>query len=291
MKNINIFCFGFGQVAKNFIKKLNTKDTIINLNVTSRNKSYQDTFDGIKYDSFQFSKDLFDKKLIKNLEASNYILISIPPVKEGDIVIKKFKNILKEKKVKWLTYLSATSVYGDHKGEWVDETSKTKPTSLNGIQRLKAEKLWMKLADKQNLPLQIFRLSGIYSNENNILKRLISGEAKIIKKKNQFFSRIHVEDIADILFKSLKNFKTKEIYNISDDKPASAEEVILYGCKLLNINPPGAVELKSLENEMTRNFYKDSKKVSNLKMKNFFKHDLNYPSYVEGLRYIKNQFI
>ena len=291
MKNINIFCFGFGQVAKNFIKKLNTKDTIINLNVTSRNKSYQDTFDGIKYDSFQFSKDLFDKKLIKNLEASNYILISIPPVKEGDIVIKKFKNILKEKKIKWLTYLSATSVYGDHKGEWVDETSKTKPTSLNGIQRLKAEKLWMKLADKQNLPLQIFRLSGIYSNENNILKRLISGEAKIIKKKNQFFSRIHVEDIADILFKSLENFKTKEIYNISDDKPASAEEVILYGCKLLNINPPGAVELKSLENEMTRNFYKDSKKVSNLKMKNFFKHDLNYPSYVEGLRYIKNQFI
>ena len=291
MKNINIFCFGFGQVAKNFIKKLNTKDTIINLNVTSRNKSYQDTFDGIKYDSFQFSKDLFDKKLIKNLEASNYILISIPPDKEGDIVIKKFKNILKEKKVKWLTYLSATSVYGDHKGEWVDETSKTKPTSLNGIQRLKAEKLWMKLADKQNLPLQIFRLSGIYSNENNILKRLISGEAKIIKNKNQFFSRIHVEDIADILFKSLENFKTKEIYNISDDKPASAEEVILYGCKLLNINPPGAVELKSLENEMTRNFYKDSKKVSNIKMKNFFKHDLNYPSYVEGLRYVKNQFI
>ena len=291
MKNINIFCFGFGQVAKNFIKKLNTKDTIINLNVTSRNKSYQDTFDGIKYDSFQFSKDLFDKKLIKNLEASNYILISIPPVKEGDIVIKKFKNILKEKKVKWLTYLSATSVYGDHKGEWVDETSKTKPTSLNGIQRLKAEKLWMKLADKQNLPLQIFRLSGIYSNENNILKRLISREAKIIKKKNQFFSRIHVEDIADILFKSLENFKTKEIYNISDDKPASAEEVILYGCKLLNIEAPAAVELKSLENEMTRNFYKDSKKVSNLKMKNFFKHDLNYPSYVEGLRYIKNQFI
>ena len=291
MKNINIFCFGFGQVAKNFIKKLNTKDTIINLNVTSRNKSYQDTFDGIKYDSFQFSKDLFDKKLIKNLEASNYILISIPPDKEGDIVIKKFRNILKEKKVKWLTYLSATSVYGDHKGEWVDETSKTKPTSLNGIQRLKAEKLWMKLADKQNLPLQIFRLSGIYSNENNILKRLIPGEAKIIKKKNQFFSRIHVEDIADILFKSLENFKTKEIYNISDDKPASAEEVILYGCKLLNIIPPGAVELKSLKNEMTRNFYKDSKKVSNLKMKNFFKHDLNYPSYVEGLRYIKNQFI
>ena len=25
MKNLNIFCFGFGQVAKNFIKKINLK--------------------------------------------------------------------------------------------------------------------------------------------------------------------------------------------------------------------------------------------------------------------------
>ena len=43
-------------------------------------------------------------------------------------------------------------------------------------------------------------------------KRLKLGEAKIINKKNHFFSRIHVEDIANILFSSLNNFKKKEIY-------------------------------------------------------------------------------
>ena len=62
---------------------------------------------------------------------------------------------------------------------------------------MKAEKSWMELAENQNLPVQIFRLSGIYSHESNILKRLKSGDAKIIKKENQFFSRIHVEDIAE----------------------------------------------------------------------------------------------
>ena len=36
---------------------------------------------------------------------------------------------------KWITYLSATSVYGDHKGEWVNENSATKPTSVNGIKQ------------------------------------------------------------------------------------------------------------------------------------------------------------
>ena len=291
MEKINIFCFGFGQVAKNFIKNISTKNIKINLTVTSRDSSSKKVFDGINYESFQFSQNSFDKNLIKNLEASNYILVSIAPIDGDDIVIKNFKNILKEKKIKWLTYLSATSVYGDHKGEWVDEKSKTNPTSPNGVKRLKAEKSWMELAKNQNLPIQIFRLSGIYSHESNVLKKLKSGEAKIIKKENQFFSRIHVEDIAEILFKSLEKFKTKEIYNISDDKPASSKEVILYGSKLLNIEPPTIVELKSLENEIVINFYKDSKRVNNKKMKEIFNYKLKYPTYVEGLNNIHNNII
>ena len=41
MKDINIFCFGFGQVAKSFIKKLNLEKFNINLSVTSRDKTQQ----------------------------------------------------------------------------------------------------------------------------------------------------------------------------------------------------------------------------------------------------------
>jgi len=292
MKKINIFCFGFGQVAKKFIKKINTKNIEINLTVTSRqSSSKKKEFDGIHYESFQFSQDSLDKSLIKNLEASNHILVSIPPINGEDIVIKNFQNILKKNKVKWATYLSATSVYGDHKGEWVDEKSKTNPTSSTGKQRLEAEKTWMDLAKNESLPIQIFRLSGIYSHESNVLKRLKSGDAKIIKKKKQFFSRIHVEDIAEVLFKSLEQFKAKEIYNISDNRPASSEEVILFGSKLLNIKPPVVIELKSIESEMTRNFYKDSKKVNNKKMKEIFDYKLKYPTYIEGLSDIYNNFI
>ena len=291
MRKINIFCFGFGQVAKNFIKTLNAKNIDITLTVTSRENSSKKIYDGIKYDSFQFSENNFDKNLIKSLESSDHILVSIAPVNGEDIVVKNFENIFKVSKFKWLTYLSATSVYGDHKGEWVDEKSKTNPTSSTGSQRLKAERSWMELAKNQNLPIQIFRLSGIYSHESNVLKRLKSGEAKIIKKENQFFSRIHVEDIAEVLFKSLEQFKAKEIYNISDDKPASSEEVILYGSKLLNIDPPAIVELESIENEMTKIFYKDSKKVNNKKMKKIFAYKLKYPSYAEGLKKIHNNLI
>ena len=147
------------------------------------------------------------------------------------------------------------------------------------------------LSKKYNLPLQIFRLSGIYSNKYNVLKRLKTEEVKIINKKNHFFSRIHVEDIANALFKSLDNFKKGEIYNISDDKPASNKEVIMYAIKLLGVNEPPTIETSEIESEMLKNFYKDSKKVSNKKMKNFFNLELKYSTYIEGLDYIKNNSI
>ena len=60
-----MFCFGFGQVAKNFIKKINAKNVNIKLTVTSRENSDQKVFDGIKYDSFQFSQNSFDKSLLR----------------------------------------------------------------------------------------------------------------------------------------------------------------------------------------------------------------------------------
>ena len=142
----------------------------------------------------------------------------------------------------------------------MNELSITKPTSSNGINRLKAENIWKSLSIKKNFPLQIFRLAGIYSQENNILKRLKLGEVQIVNKKDQFFSRIHVEDVANILFKSLKNFKNNEIYNICDDKPASQSEVASYGAKLLKIKQPSAVKLEEIKSEMMKNFYKDSKK-------------------------------
>ena len=290
MKKINIFCFGFGQVAKDFIKKICSENISINLSITSRNKKNRNKFNTINYKSFQFDGDNFDPKINNVLKKVDYILISIPPKNGTDIVFKNFSKIIINSNIKWITYLSATSVYGNHRGKWVSEVSKTNPSSPNGIDRLVAENLWMSLYNKKKIPLQIFRLSGIYSNQSNILIRLKSGKANIINKKNHFFSRINVEDIANVLFKSLSKFKKGEIYNISDDKPAPAKEVTLYGVKILGIKKPKKIAIKNMNNKMLKSFYKDSKKVDNKKMKKFFSYSLKFPTYVEGLKYIRNNF-
>ena len=288
MKEINIFCFGFGQVAKNFIKKLSIEKYNINLSTTSRSESSRENFKGINYNSYLFNNDKFDQNLLVKLKEAEHILVSIPPEKQGDLVIKNFSRFLESSKIKWITYLSATSVYGDHKGEWVNENSKTNPTSNKGVARLKAENSWSSLEKNNKLPVQIFRLSGIYSNEKNILVRLKSGDVKLINKKDHYFSRIHVEDITNILFKSLSKFKSGEIYNLSDDKPSSSKEITLYGAKMLNIEN---IEVDEIKSEMLKNFYNESKKVSNKKVKSYFNYDLMFPSYIEGLNYIRNNFM
>ena len=287
---MNLFCFGFGQVARNFVKKLISENIELKLSFTSR-KSKNEIDKSFKGNFFKFDGEFFEKDLIKNLKSADHILISIPPVNREDLVINNFSRYLSQIKPKWITYLSATSVYGNHNGAWVDEKSETNPTSENGIQRLVAENLWLSACKKFNLPIQIFRLSGIYSNTNNILQRLKLGTAKIIKKENHFFSRIHVDDIANILFNSLKNFKSEEIYNISDDKPSSSEEVTVYAAKLLKLNIPGEIKIEDIDSKMLQNFYKDSKKVSNSKMKNFFNYNLKFSSYIEGLNHIRDNSI
>ena len=289
MKELNIFCFGFGQVAKEFIKKLLSEKYNLNIAITTRQESNIIEFLGQKISNFEFNNDKIDKNIFKKLKDFDHILISIPPEHERDLVLKYFSKEILDQNIKWITYLSATSVYGNHEGKWVDENSKTLPKSKNGVERLAVEKAWLKMYEKNNIPLQIFRLSGIYSNIYNVLERIRSGNASLIKKENQFFSRIHVEDIANLLFLSLNKLKKGEIFNISDDKPASSEEVMKYGAKILNLPEPKEIKLEDIQSEMLKAFYRDSKKVSNKKVKEFFNYDFKFPTYVEGLNHINKK--
>jgi len=57
------------------------------------------------------------------------------------------------------------------------------------------------------------------------------------------------------------------------------------------MNKPNTLEIEDLEEGMLKDFYKESKKVDNKKMKEFFNYKFIYPSYKEGLDNIFNNFI
>ena len=220
------------------------------------------------------------------MSEADYILISIPPQKKRDLVLKNFSKFLKKTKFKKLIYLSATSVYGNHNGKWVNESSKLKGNTKFGLGRKIVEKSWIKFRDLYKLDINILRVSGIYSKESNVLKKI--SKKSIFVKEKKYFSRIRIEDLAQIIKKMFYSQKSSLILNASDDKPATNIEVANFAAKLLKIKNLRSIPIASFKNKMIKEFYKDSKKVSNKKMKNKLLIKLKYPSYKEGLRNIFN---
>ena len=208
MKNIDkFFFFGFGQTAKYFVNNLKRSKKNFIFNSTNTKKTRLKIFNKMKFKSFKFKDNYYDKELIKELMQANYILVSIPPQKKQDLVLKSFSNFLKKFNFKKLIYLSATSVYGNHNGKWVNENSKLKGRTKFGIGRKIVEKNWIKFRDLYKIDINILRVSGIYSKENNVLKKI--SRTNIYVKERKYFSRIRVEDLAQIIKKCFiqkKNF-------------------------------------------------------------------------------------
>jgi nucleoside-diphosphate-sugar epimerase len=228
-----------------------------------------------------------DQSLSDNLDWATHLLISIAPDKYEDLVLKEFREkIIKNiKQFKWVGYLSTTGVYGNHNGGWVDEEEKLIPSTLRGQYRVDAEKEWLRLFKVYNLPLHIFRLAGIYGPGRGPFSKVKSGLARRVIKKNQLFSRIHVEDIAQTLNASILEPNPGAIYNVCDDYPAPPEDVISYAAHLLGLpNPPKVKFEDAIMTDMARSFYLESKKVRNNKIKNELGVLLKYPNYKVGLK-------
>ena len=88
-KKIKFFFFGFGQTAKYFVKELiNSKKKFI-FKATNTTKSKILSFNKRKFTSFKFKDDNYDKKILKELQTSDYILVSIPPKKKKRFSFEK----------------------------------------------------------------------------------------------------------------------------------------------------------------------------------------------------------
>lgn len=220
---------------------------------------------------------LNDALKVKLAEAT-HVLLSIPPDAKGDLVFRENYEINAE----WIGYLSTTGVYGDAKGGWVDENSICKPTQERSKWRVTAENQWLR---SQHL-VEVFRLSGIYGPKEgrNTFSSLKNGTARRIDKENQFFSRIHVDDIAEILAKSIANGKTGEVYNCADNLPCPQAELVEYAAELLGVEPPPLIPFAEADlSPMAKSFYSSSRKINNDKVKLNLGMKFAFPTYKEGL--------
>ena len=214
------------------------------------------------------------------LGQATHVLCSAAPDAGGDPFLAVARDRIAASRAGWVGYLSTTAVYGDHRGGWVDEDTPVNPGSARAVQRVLAERQWQ----ATGLPVHIFRLAGIYGPGRGPFQKLRDGTARRILKPGQVFSRIHVEDIVQVVLASMDRGGPGGVYNVCDDDPAPPEDVLSHAAALLGLpEPPGVPYDEAAMTPMARSFYAESKRVRNRRIKDDLGVVLRYPGYREGL--------
>ncbi|MDT8405644.1 MAG: NAD-dependent epimerase/dehydratase family protein [Methylococcales bacterium] len=138
-----------------------------------------------------------------------------------------------------LLMVSSTSVYGQHRGEWVDEDSVTEPRQPTSQCIVQGELLWA--AQPQALRV---RLSGIYGPGRSYLLNKARQAPLIAKDPPYYSNRIHQDDAVSALLlllnKAFDHQPLAPLYLVTDDDPAPLWDVVSWLAAQQGCPPPQA---------------------------------------------------
>ena len=211
------------------------------------------------------------------------VLAASPPDADGCPALRALAPALAQAPPRWTGYLSTTGVYGDRGGRWVDEGSALDARTPEASRRVAAETAWRAFAGEHGAALTAFRLPGIYGPGRSPFDRLRAGKAERRDKPGQVFSRIHVDDLADALVRSVARPAAGAVFNVCDDRPAASAETTAHAARLLGLEPPPLQPFDAGGlSPMARRFWSESKRVSNARAKAALGWRPAHPSYAEG---------
>jgi len=175
-----------------------------------------------------------------------------------------------------LLFTSSTAVYGQSAGEWVDETSETRPPGFSGARLLEGEALVL----GGPYPATVLRLGGIYGpGRSRLVERVRRGEARLREGPPLYTNRIHRDDCAGALRHLLGMPAAAPLYLGVDDDPAPETDVLCWIARDLGVPAPPPLEPDAAGAPSARP--RRSKRCSNRRL-----HEAGYrfrfPSYREG---------
>jgi nucleoside-diphosphate-sugar epimerase len=279
---MRLFVFGAGYSSLAFIEE--ARDRFDWIGGTTRSEENIASLKAAGIEPFLFDGLSRSEAISEALATATHVLISIAPNDAGDPALNQFAAEIAAGKPTWIGYLSTVGVYGNHDGAWVDEETPCNPVSKRSVQRVAAEQAWLDFSRHNDLPVQIFRLSGIYGPGRNAFENFRKNTARRLVKPGQVFNRIHVADIAGVLSAAISRPSTR-IFNVTDDEPAPPQDVVAHAAELLGVAPPAEIPFETADlTPMARSFYGENKRVSNQLIKDELEYSFRFPNYRVALR-------
>ena len=185
-----------------------------------------------------------------------------------------------------IVYTSTTGVYGDCRGERVDETRPLNPSTDRARRRADAEQQLLSWREGTGGQAVILRVAGIYGPGRVPTAYLKSGGPVLTDQDSPFSNRIHVDDLVSVCLAAMDFARDGGIYNVSDGAPGRMGEYYDLLADLQGLPRPPRIGMAAAEKEMSSgmlSFLRENRRIDSSRLADELGVRLRYPTFREGL--------
>lgn len=274
--NNDILIVGCGDIGKR-VAKLHQNQNILGIVHSS------ESIANCKKQGITAHQVDFDQPIVLPKDIPPRIYYFMPPPSSGleDTRIQPFLKIINDKIKRRIILISTTGVYGDSKGEWIDETTPVNPKADRAHRRLSAEQALIQWEKQTGGEFMILRVPGIYAEDRLPLARLKKGLAIVREEEAGWTNRIHADDLASACKAAMESSYHNEIINICDGNPSTMTDYFNQVADYTNLPRPPQINMEEAEKTLSEgmvSYLKESRRIRNKKMLTLLDITLKYPS-------------
>jgi len=234
--------------------------------------------------------DLDDPATLQALTGSADLVLHLAPPGEHGEQDQRSANLisaLSPRPPQRLVYISTSGVYGDCGGAWVDEDRPVAPQTARGARRADAERLLLDWGRHSGVAVVVLRVPGIYAAERLPLAQLQRGSPVLRAEDDVYTNHIHADDLAGVCLAALERGGAGRNYNASDDSELKMGDYFDLVADRAQLPRPPRITRAAAEagaiSEGLLSFMRESRRLSNTRMKAELGVRLRYPSVYEGV--------
>ena len=178
-------------------------------------------------------------------------------------------------------YISTSGVYGDHQGRRIDETARLAPSNERALRRVDGEQIM-----RARLHSIVLRVPGIYARDRLPLDRLRQRIPVLTAADDVYTNHIHADDLARAAIVALLRGAPARVVNASDDSELTMGDyfdLVADRCGLPRPPRMSRTEISAHVTPMMPSFMRDSRRLSNHRLKRELRLHLEFPTVADAL--------
>lgn len=176
-------------------------------------------------------------------------------------------------------YFSSSGMYGASPDDdvWVDEDT---PLAHDdpAMKNVQSDEDAIQSFDR-NLRTVILRLAPVYGPGRGVRERLRKGEYKLLEDGQHAISRIHVDDVVQVVFAAEERAASKSLYLVADDEPTTQRDYAAWLCDRMGLPMPPS---RQIHEQGAARVAHRNRRIRNRRMKTDLGIALRYPTFREG---------